>query len=433
MLGIWLTIFQIRAHKGSRLERMHKISHFAIIVFYFFGCVSCSGQSSELAVDQTSPTWDSMEHLPGDSELVLGADRPDQYLPEFKDKKIGVIANQTSIASGEHLVDFLVQNGVSVKRVFAPEHGFRGEVGPGDKVTSGVDPKTGIPIVSLYGTKRRPSQSDLEGLDLVVFDIQDVGARFYTYISTLHYVMEECATYGIEVWVFDRPNPNGFYVDGPVLKPAYSSFVGVAPIPVVHGLTVGEYARMVNGEGWLKESRKCDLKVVEMLNYTHQTNYVLPVSPSPNLKDMDAIVLYPTLCFFEGAAISVGRGTPYPFTWMGFPGYKAGTSRETPKDIEGVIKDPPYEGKVCDGRDLRLLVPAIRKDGKLKLELILEMYQAYPHKDKFFNPFFEKLAGTDELRKQIESGKTANEIRQSWSRELDTFKSQRKKYLLYPD
>lgn len=412
---------------------MHKISHFAIIVFCFLGWTSCTGKTSEVVSVQSPEAEHSFKEQPMESGLVLGADRPDQYLPAFKNKKIGVVANQTSIASGVHLVDFLVQNGVTVKKVFAPEHGFRGEAGPGDKVASGVDAKTGIPIISLYGTKRRPSQSDLEGLDLVVFDIQDVGARFYTYISTLHYVMEECASYGIQVWVFDRPNPNGFYVDGPVLKPAYASFVGVAPIPVVHGLTVGEYARMANGEGWLKESRKCDLRVVEMLNYSHQTNYSLPVSPSPNLKDMDAIMLYPTLCFFEGAAVSVGRGTPNPFTWMGFPGYKGGNTQETPKDIEGVIKDPPYEGKVCDGRDLRSLVPEIRKDRRIKLELILEMYQAFPDKDKFFNPFFEKLAGTDELRKQIESGKSADQIRLSWKQELDAFKSRRKMYLLYAD
>ncbi|MFM7079023.1 MAG: exo-beta-N-acetylmuramidase NamZ domain-containing protein, partial [Bacteroidota bacterium] len=356
---------------------------------------SCAGKTVRNVSDEISSNNDSVTPHSKESALVLGADRPDQYLPYFKNKSIGVVANQTSIASGMHLVDYLVQNGVSVKKVFAPEHGFRGEAGPGDKVSSGIDAKTGIPIISLYGSKRRPSKEDLGGLDLVVFDIQDVGARFYTYISTLHYVMEECALYGIEVWVLDRPNPNGFYVDGPVLNPSYSSFVGVAPIPVVHGLTVGEYARMVNGEGWLKDSRKCEIKVVEMLNYTHQTYYELPVSPSPNLKDMDAIFLYPTLCFFEGAAVSVGRGTPHPFTWVGFPGYKGGDSKLTPQDIPGVIKDPPYEGQLCDGKDLRAKVPSLRKSKQLNLELILEIYNAFPDKLKFFNSFFEKLAGTD--------------------------------------
>jgi uncharacterized protein YbbC (DUF1343 family) len=412
---------------------VHKISHFAIILFCFLGWSSCAGKTINTSSGDTTSNKDSAALDSRESVLVLGADRPDQYLSNFKNKNIGVVANQTSTASGMHLVDFLVQNGVSVKKVFAPEHGFRGEAGPGDKVSSGIDEKTGIPIVSLYGSKRRPSKEDLQGLDLVVFDIQDVGARFYTYISTLHYVMEECAIYGIEVWVLDRPNPNGFYVDGPVLNPSFSSFVGVAPIPVVHGLTVGEYAMMVNGEGWLKDSRKCEIKVVEMLNYTHQTYYELPVSPSPNLKDMEAISLYPTLCFFEGAAVSVGRGTPHPFTWVGFPGYKGGDSKLTPRDIPGVIKDPPYEGIQCDGKDLRGMVSSIEKDKQLNLELILEMYKAFPDKSKFFNAFFEKLAGTDLLRKQIESGKSAEEIRASWQKDLDVYKNKRKRYLLYQD
>jgi uncharacterized protein YbbC (DUF1343 family) len=273
----------------------------------------------------------------------------------------------------------------------------------------------------------------LAGVDVVVFDIQDVGVRFYTYISTLHYMMEECALYGIKVLVLDRPNPNGFYIDGPVLDTAFSSFVGVAPIPAVHGLTVGEYAKMVLGEGWLKEGRRCDLEVIPMLHYNHNDEYQLPIAPSPNLNSGDAIILYPTLCFFEGASVSIGRGTANPFTCMGYPGFSNGNMKFTPVEIPGVIKDPPYEGEVCSARDLRKEVSNIKSERRLKLEWIIEMYASYPNKQKFFNPFFEKLAGTDQLRKQIEKGLSVTEIRSSWKSELDQYKLKRKKYLLYPD
>jgi uncharacterized protein YbbC (DUF1343 family) len=268
---------------------------------------------------------------------------------------------------------------------------------------------------------------------VVVFDIQDVGVRFYTYISTLHYMMEECALYGVKVIVLDRPNPNGFYIDGPVLDTSFSSFVGVAPIPTVHGLTVGEYARMVLGEGWLKEGRRCQLEVISMLHYEHHDDYSLPIAPSPNLNNDDAIILYPTLCFFEGASVSIGRGTPHPFTCMGYPGFGKGDLVFTPIEIPGVIKDPPYEGELCQAKDLRKEVAKVKNERRLMIEWILEMYSSFPDKSKFFNPFFQKLAGTDELRNQIEKGMSASAIRASWKPALDQYKEKRKKYLLYPD
>jgi uncharacterized protein YbbC (DUF1343 family) len=274
-------------------------------------------------------------------KLLTGADQTGAYLRLLKGKKVGVVANQTSLVGSRHLVDLLIDSGITVSRVFAPEHGFRGEAGPGDHVNSGIDAKTGIALVSLYGSHKKPTKDDLEGIDVIIFDIQDVGARFYTYISTLHYVMESCAAFNIPVIVLDRPNPNGFYIDGPVLDTAFRSFVGIAPIPVVHGLTVGEYAKMAKGEKWISDAEKCTLLVVPMVGYTHKTLYNLPVRPSPNLPNMDAIYLYPSLCFFEGAKVSVGRGTDFPFQLMGFPGYKNGDFEFKPVEIAGVIKDPP--------------------------------------------------------------------------------------------
>lgn len=414
---------------------MAKISQFLLILSTIAAWLSCSGipasKSNVFVGDTLIPN--SSAKNGSDSSLILGAQRTESYLPLLKEKKVAVIANQTSVVNGQHLVDFLLAQKVDVKRVFAPEHGFRGEAGPGDKVASGVDPKTGLPVISLYGSKRRPSKEDLEQIDVVLFDIQDVGVRFYTYISTLHYVMEECAIYGIQVLVLDRPNPNGFYVDGPVLDTAFSSFVGVAPIPIVHGLTVGEYAKMALGEGWLKNNRKCNLQVVPMLNYSHAKEYRLPINPSPNLTSMDAILLYPTLCLFEGTVVSVGRGTPYPFTCMGFPGFADGKMRFTPVEIPGVIKDPPFEGLLCNARDLTPEVARIKMEPRLMLEWFLEMYKAYPEKGKFFNPFFGKLSGNDLLRKQIEQGLSVAEIRSSWQPSLNDYKLKRKKYLLYPD
>jgi len=329
------------------------------------------------------------------------------------------------------LVDKLIAGKIDVQQAFAPEHGFRGEAGPGDKVDSGKDPLTGIKVISLYGSQKKPQPEDLKDIDIVVFDIQDVGARFYTYISTLHYVMEACAENNVLLLVLDRPNPNGFYVDGPVLDTAYRSFVGIAPIPVVHGLTVGEYAMMANGGGWLKNSVRCKMSVVKMNNYTHDKLYELPVRPSPNLPGMNSIYLYPSLCFFEGAAVSVGRGTSKAFEIIGFPGYKNGNIKFTPVELPGIIKDPPYEGIECDGIDLSSYSGQMISSKKINIEWLIEMYTAYPDKEKFFNNFFDKLAGTDQLRKQIVAGLSATEIRKSWQPLLDEYKKKREKYLLY--
>ncbi len=365
--------------------------------------------------------------------LLTGADQTGAYLRLLKGKKIGVVANQTSLVGNRHLVDLLIDSGITVSKVFAPEHGFRGEAGPGDHVKSGIDPKTGIPLVSLYGSHKKPTKDDLDSIEVVVFDIQDVGARFYTYISTLHYVMEACAAYNIPVIVLDRPNPNGFYVDGPVLDTAFRSFVGIAPIPVVHGLTVGEYAKMAKGENWISDAVKCTLLVVPMAGYTHKTMYELPVRPSPNLPNMDAIYLYPSLCFFEGAKVSVGRGTEFPFQVMGFPGFKKGNYQFKPVEIEGVIKDPPFENQLCNGLKMNNEKELILKSGKLQIQWIIDMYEASGDTAKFFIPFFDKLAGTDKLRKQIQAGWIVEDIRKSWQPDLNNYMLKRKKYLMYED
>lgn len=366
--------------------------------------------------------------------LTIGADRLDEYVPRIKGKHVGIVANQTSVfdSSGTHLVDGLIALGVDVDVVFAPEHGFRGEAGAGEKIQDGKDAKTGVRIVSLYGKKRKPSQEDLAGLDAVIFDIQDVGVRFYTYISTLQLVMEASADAGIPVVVLDRPNPNGSRIDGPVLEPALKSFVGISPIPVLHGLTVGEFARMSIGEGWLGSNRTCSLQVVKMSGYSHSLPYTVPVAPSPNLRTANAIRLYPSLCFFEGTVVSIGRGTDFPFEVYGFPGYPAGNMEFTPAHIPGVAPHPPFEGKMCSGIDLRHL-PDSSVSAELELSYLLDAYRKYPDQTKFFNSFFENLAGTPLLRKQIEKGMDEEEIRSSWKRDLDRYREMRKKYLLYPD
>ncbi|MBL4585930.1 MAG: DUF1343 domain-containing protein [Flavobacteriales bacterium] len=366
--------------------------------------------------------------------LILGAERTAIYLSLLKGKKVGIIANQTSIVSNVHLVDTLLSLGIKVKKVFAPEHGFRGNASAGEKITDGKDKKTGLPIVSLYGSNYKPSAKNLKGLDVVIFDIQDVGTRFYTYISTMSYMMEACAEQGIPVLIFDRPNPNGHYVDGPVLNPKFSSFVGLHPVPVVHGMTVGEYAKMVNGEGWLKDGIQCDLTVIEMENYSRSEPYELPVPPSPNLPNQKAIYLYPSLCFFEGTVVSEGRGTDKPFQQFGYPKMPNGNTSFTPESIKGVAQYPKFQGKKCNGIDLSILSEdTLRAMSKIDLNWLIETYRSYPEKDKFFkNNFFDKLAGSSELRKQIIARKTADEIRKTWETELLQFKIIRKKYLVYP-
>ncbi len=370
-----------------------------------------------------------------DTALTVGAARMKVYLPQLAEKKIGLVVNQTSRVGGRHLIDTLLARGVTVVKAFAPEHGFRGEADAGARIVDGRDPDTGLPVISLYGRKKKPTADDLRGLDLVVFDIQDVGARFYTYLSTLHYVMEACAENGVPVMVLDRPNPNGHYVDGPVLDMAYRSFVGMHPVPVVHGMTVGEYARMINGEGWLEGSRRCALEVIPCAYYDHRMAYRLPVRPSPNLPNMRAVYLYPSLCFFEGTTVSVGRGTERQFQVYGHPDFPGGDYAFTPEPRPGA-RHPKHQGKVCRGFSLTDRDPsAIRAEGRLNLSHLLDFYRDFPDPDAFFrkNGFFDLLAGSDRLRKQIMDGATEAEIRAGWQSGIQAFRARRKPYLLYPE
>lgn len=388
---------------------------------------SCgNGQSQQL----DTPTAD-IESPASTSTLLLGADQSDAYLPLLKDKRVGVVANQTAVLStGDepHLVDHLVASGISVQAVFAPEHGFRGTADAGELVKDGVDTKTGLPIISLYGKNKKPKPEQIEGLEVIVFDIQDVGARFYTYISTLHYVMEAAAEQGITVMVMDRPNPNGHYIDGPILEPAHSSFVGMHPIPVVHGMTIAEYAQMINGQGWLKDKVQCTLEIVPMEGYTKDLVYSLPIKPSPNLPNDVAINLYPSLCFFEGTPISAGRGTDTQFQVFGAPDLPTEQFpyRFTPGPNEG-SKYPKFDGKTCNGMDL---TDHHRLD-RIDLHWLIEAYVGSGKSEDFFTPFFTKLAGTEQLQKQIEQGYTAGEIRKSWRKDLMAYDQMRKAYLLY--
>lgn len=364
--------------------------------------------------------------------IIPGADQPEAYLPLLKGKKVGLVVNQTSILTQKdnlHLVDFLLDEEVTVQKVFVPEHGFRGDADAGETVKNDTDRETGLPLISLYGNNKKPSASSLADVDLVIFDLQDVGLRFYTYISTLHYVMEACAENGKPLIILDRPNPNGDYIDGPVLRNEFSSFVGVHPIPVVHGLSVGELARMINGEGWLNNGVKADIRVIETANWDHSMPYSLPIKPSPNLPNDTSIRLYPSLCFFEGTDISVGRGTYFPFQVYGAPDQKYGDFSFTPVSINGMSKNPPHENKACYGRDLR----KEPLDHRFTLRYLLEMYNKSGKGAAFFNNFFDKLAGTDQLRQDIIAGKSEAEIRSSWQEELRSYKKMREKYVLYGD
>ncbi len=368
-----------------------------------------------------------------DADVDLGAEQMSMYLPMLTGKRVAIVANHTSLVNKKHLVDTLRSRKVNVVKVFAPEHGFRGAGDAGEKIASGKDETTGLPVVSLYGDNKKPTPAQLAGIDIVVFDIQDVGARFYTYISTLSYVMEACAEQKIPVLVLDRPNPNGHYIDGPILEPTFSSFVGLHPVPIVHGMTVGEYATMVNGEGWLKNKIQCDLKVISCKGWAHKEYYEVTVPPSPNLKTMNAIYLYPSLCLFEGTIVSMGRGTPSPFELIGFPGGKEGKFTFTPKSGPG-SKHPLYENQECRGFDLQGFGDNFVRDSKMiYLYWVINLYKTAPDQSKFFNNFFDKLAGTDKLRKQIIERKTEEEIRASWQPGLRKYAEMRKKYLLYAE
>ncbi len=370
------------------------------------------------------------------TNVVTGADQMVSVGGHYEhiEGRVGLLVNQTSVTSGGHLVDELIEKGIDVKVIFAPEHGFRGEADAGAHVKNGVDTKTALPIISLYGNNKKPTAQQLRDVDVVIFDIQDVGARFYTYISSLQYMMEACAENNKKLIVLDRPNPNGFYVDGPVLDKKHKSFVGMQSIPIVHGMTVGEYAEMLNGEGWLKNGVKADLQVITCMFYTHNMLYDLPVAPSPNLRSKQAILLYPSLCLFEGTEVSVGRGTETPFEVWGHPDYKNKDYTFVPKSSFGSAH-PLYENQECNGQNLHQPTDEILKllDGKLNLDFIKTAYSSSKKTDGFFNSFFEKLAGTSELRQQILEKKSVEEIRASWESKLSTFKKIRKKYLLYED
>lgn len=369
--------------------------------------------------------------VPENNRIVTGAEQPAKYLSLLKNKKVGLVVNHTSMVGEIHLVDFLLSKGIRVEKIFAPEHGFRGDASAGEKIEDGVDKKTGIPVFSLYGKTRKPTKEHLKNLDVVVFDVQDVGCRFYTYISTLHLVMEACAENSLPLVVFDRPNPNGDYVAGPILEPKFQSFVGMHPIPIVHGLTIGELANMINGEKWCCTDKECDLRVIRVKNYTHSTKYELPVKPSPNLPNYLSVRLYPSLCFFEATSVSVGRGTEFPFQVLGGLNPDLGNFQFTPKSIPGVAANPLNKGKVCYGVDLRGL------DGipKFSIKYFMDFYSRYEKEKEFLirEQWMNKLAGTSNLIKQIREGKSEEEIVESWQPGLIKYKKMRKKYLLYPD
>lgn len=466
----------------------------ALLVVLLLPSWSCGGRNVQKASIPTTP--ESPVHGQYDSgyrqqaEILTGAEQFALYLPLLQGKRVGVVANHTSVigrrylskcpnalpcadmaasltsvppkqtdatfAAGKdsasqtrfhaflqplpgtadsalyvHLVDMLLDSGIRLQKVFSPEHGFRGQAEAGAKVNSQIDSKTDIPLVSLYGNHKKPTPEDLQDIDILLFDLQDVGLRFYTYISTLHYVMEACAEAGIPVIVLDRPNPHAAYTDGPVLDTACCrSFVGMHPVPVVYGMTIGEYARMIQGEHWLKNGIDCDLSVIPMKHYSRRTEYAFPVAPSPNLRSMKAIYAYPSLCFFEGTPVSLGRGTWQPFECFGFPGSPVGDYAFRPEPIKGLSENPPCKGQECRG--FRIPDSIIEKlPEKICWDYLIEMYAAYPEKEKFFTAFFSKLAGTTRLADAIREGMGTEELRASWQKELEDFEKIRQKYLLY--
>lgn len=407
----------------------------AFAVLAVAGACTSPQQTAVVSEQQTTTT------AAKETAIVTGADQTEAYLPYLQGKRIGMVVNQTSIIGNKPSVDSLHALGVNIVRVFGPEHGFRGDAPAGIKVDDSVDPKTGIQVVSLYGAKRKPTKEDLADIDLMIFDIQDVGTRFYTYTVTLHRIMEACAENGVELLVLDRPNPNGFLIDGPILEPENKSGIGMHPIPIAHGLTVGEFAQMINGEKWLANGVQCKLKVVKVQNYDHNMPYTLPVAPSPNLNTQQAILLYPSTCLFEGTIFNHGRGTMFPFTVMGHPAMKDKYDFSyTPIGIKGMAETPLHQDKVCYGLDLRNYDTNIfRQTGRINLSWMIELYQAYPDKERFFDSkqsnqigSIDKLAGTKRFKEQIIAGVSEEEIRKSWEPGLSQYKQMRQNYLLYP-
>ncbi len=375
-------------------------------------------------------------HSDNDCKVIPGAWQIEKYFQMLDGKRVAVAANHTSMVGDLHLVDTLLRSALNVVKVFSPEHGFRGEAAAGEMVLDSKDPQSGLPVISLYGDNRRPTAAQLEEVDIIMFDMQDVGTRFYTYISTMTYIMDEASALDIPMIILDRPNPNGHFIDGPILEPDYRSFVGLHPVPIVHGLTVGEYALMASGEGWLEtEGHELRLTVIPVQNYHRGQSYHLPVPPSPNLPNMHAVYLYPSLCFFEGTVISVGRGTDMPFQIFGHPELPATDYpfTFTPESARAA-PNPPQKGMLCQGQDLREYeLQKLRNSEKINLQYLIEAYQHFPDQKNFFNPFFDRLAGTATLRQQIEQGYHAEEIRNSWQEDLTTFQIRREPYLIYPE
>lgn len=374
------------------------------------------------------------------TKIKTGAEQTEKYLPYLKNKRVAILANRTSVVGKTHLVDTLQQSGINIVKVFGPEHGFRGNASAGMEVHDEKDAATGIPVISLYGKKNKPTKEDLADVDIMVYDLQDVGCRFYTNINALARLMEACYENGKELLILDRPNPNGYLIDGPVLDMQYKSGIGMFPIPIAHGLTIGEFAQMVNGEGWLPNKVKCKLTIIKVANYNHDMPYVLPVNPSPNLNTPQSILLYPSTCLFEGTYLNHGRGTLYPFTIIGSPELKGKYDFSyTPTSIKGMAETPLFMNQVCYGLDLRNYdVSILRKKKQINLQWMIELYNASPYKEKFFDSklsnqinTIEKLEGSGLLRQQIKEGRSEAEIRQSWEPGLSAYKEMRKKYLLY--
>lgn len=399
-----------------------------IILFFAITLISCGAKNNK---DKELSKSNLLENKV-ETKIIPAANLTENYLPMLKGKNVGIVANQTSVIfKGEtnvHLVDSLLNLDINVTKVFAPEHGFRGKADAGEHVADGIDAATGLPILSLYGANRKPSPEHLKGIDVMLFDIQDVGVRFYTYISTLHYVMEVCAELNIPLILLDRPNPNGHYVDGPMLEEEVKSFVGMHPVPIVYGMTIGEYGKMINGEKWLENGIQCNITVVQLKNYIHNSEYDLPIKPSPNLPNAKSINLYASLCFFEGTNVSAGRGTEMQFQIFGSPFMTKNyfDFSYTPQPNFGA-KHPKHNGKVCFGRDLR----NNEKLSSLNLEWLIESYNQTDNKEVFFNTFFPKLAGTNKLQKQIEQGMSFKEIKATWQDGLTAFKEVRNKYTIY--
>ena len=408
---------------------MKKIITLLIILTSLLSCVQGANRNNTGGKVQANEE----SQISTQNSIIMGAEITDAYFPLIKGKRVAVMSNQTGIVGDEHLVDMLVREGMNVVGIFSPEHGFRGTADAGEHVASSIDDRTGIPIWSLYGSgSGKPSADKMKEFDVLLFDLQDVGLRFYTYYASMARLMDACAEHDKKMIVLDRPNPNGMYVDGPLLEMKHKSGVGWLPIPVVHGMTLGELALMINGEKWLPQRRVCDLTVVPCENYTHQTLYELPVAPSPNLPNIHSIYLYPSTCLFEGTVISLGRGTPFPFEVYGHPDYKGSDFSFTPKSVPGA-KNPPLLNQLCFGVDLRNIPNDEIIEKGFDLSYIIDAYNNLNIGEKFFTSFFEKLVGVDYIRQDIIAGKTAEEIKVKWTGDVEDFKVQRKPYLLYKE